>query len=508
MKKLIFTILLINCRLWLLAADPAWIDFEERKRLYPDSQYFTGFSLRGVDKEEDPGEVIETLRKEAVSHLSNSIQVTVESITTLNTLEMNKQVYQEFRENLASFSRVDLSGVETRDYYDKRKRTAYVLAYVKREKLIRHYNTLIAEKNDRIEQWIQIAQGYLEAGAPADALSAYMNCMPLFAEVDEAVGIVMLLEASKSGIEQVREYEIEVKQAIAELYQSNLLTLDDVCGFVAWNLAEQAGELDGTIRIANITFEDTRMNSQLSRRIVNTLGDELIRLAGYHIVDPVEAEPGTASRPDYLIKGTYWDEGDRVKITTILRSAVEGKPLAFAEGFLPKKWIREMQISWKPENFAGAQSSLKQFTENEIIDQNLSLEVWTNHGNENPVFEAGDTLQFYIRVSNPCYVRIVNHFADGSRVLLVDNMYIGSDKVNKVVKIAKEFICAGPFGAEILQVNAQTEQFPPLITEQEWGYTFIKNDLEELIQNSRGFKPVKNEDLRAEERIIVTTMVK
>ncbi|MFP4469917.1 MAG: hypothetical protein ACLFPE_04505, partial [Bacteroidales bacterium] len=482
------------------------IDFEERSRLYPASEFFTGFSHRDVGKEEDLGEVIETLRREAVSHLSNSIRVTVQSVTTLNTLELNKQVYQEFRENLALFSRVDLSGIETKDYYDKRKRMAYALAFVKKEKLISHYNALIAEQKDKIGQWIKIARGYMEAGDPSGALSAYMSCMPLFAEVDEAVGIVMLLEASRTGIDQVREFEVEVKQAIAELYQSNLLTLDDVCGFIAWNLSEQAGTLDGEIRIANITFEDTKMNSQLSRRIAGTLGEELIKLAGYHIVDPDDLEPGVLSAPGYLIKGTYWDEGDRVKITATLRSVADGKPLATADGFLPKKWIREMQVSWKPENFAEAQNSLHKFSAGEIVNQNLSLEVWTNHGNDSPVFEAGDTLRFYIRVNAPCYVRIVNHFADGTRVLLVDDMYIGSDKVNKVVKISDEFTCEDPFGVEILQVNVQSEKFPPLITEEKWGYTFIKNNLEELISNSRGFKPIKNEDLRAEERIIVTTM--
>ncbi len=491
---------------FLYGKDPDWVDFDQRKSLFPDSQYFTGFSMREVDKSEDQGEVIEMLKKEAISHLANSIQVTVQSVSTLNTLELDKQVYQEFREDLSSFSRVDLSGITTESFYDQRHKKAYAVAYVKKSKLIDHYNKLIGEKADRIAQQIKIAENYLQAGDRAGALKAYFECMPLFTGVDQAAGIVMLLGASRSGLEQVRDYEVQVKQAVSELYQSELLTLNDVCGFMAYGLAEQAGDLDGTVRLANFTFEDTRMSSPLARRLISTLENELIAVAGYRVSDAADDFGDNPVVPAYLIKGTYWDEGDHLKITAILRAADEGTPLATAEGLLPKKWIRETGVLWKPENFAQAQSSLMQFLENEVTDQSLGLDVWTNHGSDSPVFEDGDTLQFYVRVSAPAYVRIINHFADGSRVLLVDNLFIGSDKVNKVVRIGDQFVCAAPFGAEILQVNAQTEPFPPLITEQEWGYVFIKNKLEDIIKNSRGFKPVKNEDMKAEKRIVVTTM--
>ena len=41
-------------------------------------------------------------------------------------------------------------------------------------------------------------------------------------------------------------------------------------------------------------------------------------------------------------------------------------------------------------------------------------------------------------------------------------------------KRQEEFICTEPFGAEVLQVNAQTEKFPPILTESKYGYDFIK----------------------------------
>jgi len=96
--------------------------------------------------------------------------------------------------------------------------------------------------------------------------------------------------------------------------------------------------------------------------------------------------------------------------------------------------------------------------------------------------------------------------ADGSKVLLLDDYYIGVDKVNKVYKLPEEFVCAEPFGAEVLLVNAQTEKFERLNTKEQYGYKFITDDLDEVIRKTRGFKKTKEGVKRAENSIVITTM--
>jgi hypothetical protein len=81
--------------------------------------------------------------------------------------------------------------------------------------------------------------------------------------------------------------------------------------------------------------------------------------------------------------------------------------------------------------------------------------------------------------------------------------------VNKVYQLPDEFICAEPFGAELLQVNAQTEKFEPLVTKMQYGYNFITDDIGEIIKKNRGFKKLDNDKvLKAENRMIITTMGK
>lgn len=488
------------------AQKPDWVSFEQRKSLYPAEEFFKGFSLTDVGKSDNLGESLERAKENAISNLSNSVQVTVESISTLNTLEVNDELKQEFKENIASFSRVDLAGINTQTYHDKRKDRVYAFAFVKKDDLADYYLKQVSLKKNEIASKIEMADDFASSGQRGKALKSYFECKPLFTEIKEAQSMIILLKASSEELNEVRGYQVKVEQAITELYQSDLVSLKEVSGLIAQALHMQTGELEGKLRLASFTFEDTRMGSRFSRRLHSELEQALIQTGGFNIESNHVSFNGGTEQPEYLLNGTYWEENGRIKVLAVLRKMQDGSTIASADGYLPKLWLNENRISWKPENFAQAHENMMQFRQDEIVDGNMKLEVWTSKGNESPIFLENDTLSFYVRMSHPAYVRIINHFADGSRVLLVDNMYIGADKVNKVVEIPQRFQCAPPFGAEVLQVNAQTDAFKSLKTSNKYGYQFIDDDLSTILKTNRGFKPIKNEDLKAEKRIVVTTM--
>ena len=80
-----------------------------------------------------------------------------------------------------------------------------------------------------------------------------------------------------------------------------------------------------------------------------------------------------------------------------------------------------------------------------------------------------------------------------------------------------EFVCAPPFGTELLIVTARTEVFPSIATYVEDGYTFLVNqDAESAARNFRGMKR-KNKDEeeqkmpnlpQSDAQIVLTTMEK
>ena len=141
-----------------------------------------------------------------------------------------------------------------------------------------------------------------------------------------------------------------------------------------------------------------------------------------------------------------------------------------------------------------------------IVGGGLNLDLWTNKGADNLLYHGNDTLKLYTRSNHECYLRFVYYMADGSKVLLMNDYYIGSDQVNKVVQIPENFICAEPFGIESLVLNGQTTPFPKLSTTKRDGYIFIDNEVKDIVSQSRGFKRLNNEMLNGEKRLIINTL--
>ena len=180
--------------------------------------------------------------------------------------------------------------------------------------------------------------------------------------------------------------------------------------------------------------------------------------------------------------------------------------LAGAEALLSKDWFTADNKSYLPEQFEEAGKRMKLFKEGEIVGGGLNLDLWTNKGNENLLFHENDTLKIYVRSNHECYLRFVYYMADGSKALLMDDYYIGSDQVNKVIQIPETFVCAEPFGTESLVLNGQTSPFEKLTTTKRDGYVYVENEVKDIIAQSRGFKRVSNETKNGEKRLIINTL--
>ena len=503
-KKILLFVLIIGLATVVLAQKPNWINFEQRQQLYPQKEYFVGFAMNNKGRQDSQLMLLEKLSMSSTDELVSTVQVTIESISTQLNTEINDEFSQSFKHASTSFSKINLAGLKTETYYDKRKKMGYALSYVKKEVLIDYYLETLKFLKSNIAGKIKLAEKYIIIDDEESALKTYYECMPLFREAESAYTIVILLRASKEEIRQINEFEAQVKAGIASVYRSDQVSLSELCSFLSYGFKIQTGIFNDLIRMGSFTYQDTKMSSPFSRRFIKAFEKELIEEANFNI-SSTAVKPGN-QQPEYVLSGTYWEDGENLKVIAILRNIVNGKPLASAEGYIPIKWLKQRDISFKPENFGQAAENMQLFKANEITDGGMQLDLWTNKGNDSPIFEENDTLKLYIRTNNECYVRIVDHMADGSKILLVDNMYIGSDKVNMVVKIPIMFQCAPPFGTEIIQANTQTIAFSPLHIKSESGYDFILDDLGKILINTRGFKRISNEDLKAEKRIVVSTM--
>ncbi len=503
------------------AQRPAWVEYEERNSMYPKSEYVMGFnSERGVSPY-TADDVQEELLEYARIKLVESINVTIKSIGTLNITNVNQQTHEYFKKTSASYSKVNLTGLQTETYYDKRKKEAFAIAYAHKPTLITSYVNQINKHQEAIDRKVQTAFSFYEKGDNQNALKHYFETLPLFREVEEAYTLIIALSGGtlaeiEPAIEKVNSYKFTVNDAIAEIQKSDDLEMGDLAYMLAKGYQLQTKKPKRPIRLANFTYQDSKMTSQFSKRWGLLFEKMLVDVADYPIttvpsdnyyanINPFKEEKENLGGPLYVITGTFWEEGGKLRIISILREIETGKALASMEGTMLLAKLTAKNIPVKPDNYEEAISELKVFAKDDVSGGELLVESWTNHGDENLIYTEGETMKVYVKVNKPCYIRFIYHAADGSKVLLLDNYYIDASNVNKVYQIPEEFECTAPFGVETLQINAQTAKFTPLNVRKEYGYAFITDNLEEVIAKTRGFKK-KEKVMLAEKRLMITTM--
>ncbi|GAB3169305.1 hypothetical protein GCM10027291_19560 [Telluribacter humicola] len=140
----------------------------------------------------------------------------------------------------------------------------------------------------------------------------------------------------------------------------------------------------------------------------------------------------------------------------------------------------------------------------------LRLELSTNKGMGPQSYTEDDTMRVSVRVNTPCTVRLIYRDAANNLVLLRNQDFrIAESEVDRWVKIPTDFVCAAPFGVELLLGFATTGQFEPLHTEELSGYTIIKDDLKKVKVASSADQKRKKAGVGVAERSIqITTQAK
>ena len=104
-------------------------------------------------------------------------------------------------------------------------------------------------------------------------------------------------------------------------------------------------------------------------------------------------------------------------------------------------------------------------------------------------------MKVYFRANQPCYVRILYILANGEKTLLVDNLQINLESINRPIFVNDlleiDFECTSPFGSEMLVGVARNRPFDQLETTEQDGYLFIITDnpqqLSNMIRGAKGF---------------------
>lgn len=489
---------------------PGWTDYSVRKAKYPNNRFVSGFSSEEYRGDETRQEFLDRLTGAARSRLVESVVVEIKSMTTSNLITENTVTASYFKQTSVSMSSVQISGLTTETYFDEKEEIGYVFAYAKKTYINEHYVNQIDQLREQISGQAEKAEAARAAGNTREALENYYAALRTLQEAYQSQGVLMAMnrlapDAPELQMDAIKTLKDKVDNGLKALQEGDM-SLEGLSYFLAHGLGMQAQNWEKTTFLSAVTFEDTRTSSLFSKRLISQLERDLSS-EGLRVTTNANLLNQSASQGQfYKLEGTYWEQGDELKVILVVRNPDNGETVASAEGNLPVSWLETNNIAYKPANYENIIKSLQAFEKDEFVGSGLDVKLSTNKGADNPIFTEGDTLKLYVKANKPCYLRFVYYLADGTKVLMLDNMYVDREKVNKIYQLPDLFLIAPPFGAEILQLNAQTEPFEPLTTTPYGSYQLIQDELNQILANVRGFTPINDQGGQDETRITLTTL--
>lgn len=253
MKKTILTTLFF----WAMTAiaafaqtPPAWYDHEVRKVNYPTKRFFKGYAEGMPAANESIATAMQRLKDAARVEALATIRVLVKSQTTSNQISQNLQTMGEtFRQSTselktATTTSVDMEipGLLIEEYRDPETGMLAAFAYVKKSTLIQQLLKQIAISLTKVEMSLDQIDQLVATGQKLEARTAAEKAMPLFAEVDDAQQLLVVVdtEATEETLmfPETRALQQRLMAMVAQL--KNALTICIQCDATIFGTAYPA----------------------------------------------------------------------------------------------------------------------------------------------------------------------------------------------------------------------------------------------------------------------------
>ena len=488
-------------------AQPGWVD--DKGAGYSGNTYVSGFDIATIDKDSNLDDVREksvtNAKRDLTEKIKLSIQSSQKSTEGFNNSKVDGKLqssYNEiFQSSVESISNVEVVGLESKEYNDKK--LYYTLVYAPREKIYQEYKRNWDLINTDVKQTYDAALAKV-SNSKFDAQKQLLTCFKKIDKRNELESVIYAIGYKVEWGPDIVTYK-KVKSAIEGIRQTKITSVQDLSFAISSNLISQVKAVSGVI-IKPLIYREPgaalspgkNLPSPFSKYLRDYIETDLTANSQWAISQETAFSP---RKKFGFVKGHYQQIGDELEFKIILQDPNEGIRASYRIS-VPLSVIQQTGLDYIPpvqDDFA-AYKGLK--------PSGLKVDVWTNKGMEDLLYVEDEILKLGFKVNMPCYLRVVYYLADGSKVLFFDNFQVEANDVKNEVVYPEEFVCAEPFGVETLQVFAKTTPFEELNTQYEYGYTFIMDGKENIINKSRNTRGFTKKDYLAENRLTITTMAK
>ena len=541
---------------------PVWVLSELNK--YPIETFlFEVGKSRGTDTAAFENALVDARKRVATRILGQGQHI----ILSNNSVQYNivREHYSAVLEHYCLESQgapaLQLGGLNEQNLSVNAARTdqhTYALVYIKRDDLKRLYAEQAQKLHQEINRTLADAQNAENARDIKRAVNTYLRTYPLYEALKEAEIIQIGAEYAPNYNDALTRLEKaatdtsggnalimshrQVIKRVKEIDPPVIVTIKDIARAAKSQLEAQKTNISGAkVQLEPLTYRHEGLICHFSIDFNVVIQEQL----NWHFVQRTRGfkrkiinNSKMVPEEQFRFSGSCWENGDEITIRATLRDLHTGEFRASSVITFFNSRLREPLVLTPPnyQQFRKNRNSFKrQYIKSDSTDPDfirpqelhkshfpstggLEVEVWTDKGRDPVYYTEGETMKVFGRVNQPAYIRLLYILAsDRKYTLLQDNYYIDSSRINSDIEIG-EFVCAPPFGAEILVVAARTEPFPSIKTYEEDGYVFlVDQDAESAVrtfrgEDNRGMKPIPNEDKtnfqHNEAQVVVVTMEK
>jgi hypothetical protein len=439
----------------------------------------------------------EEAKKEALSDLSSSIQVEVQSSFESMVKEVNRKV-EEFTRNVITLkSELPILGAEYQ--YSKTRDGQKSTAILNSESVVRLYGAQINEIKKNIDTLQRLIE---KSPSRMEKYQLYTEILTGLKQYYKYKTVAILL--GSKNIPDIDITEVEIKNQLRKLEEK----VDDLT-MAAKLIARAIGDRD-RIYIYPPTTRNSHEITQFADAVKKRLSAHVKT-----VQNPKDA--------NFFLKGSYH----------ILSNGKVGIELTYFLVDNEFNTVLSKVISLLPETYAGYQVKPKTLSfdkllyEGFVVSNEFKIEITTNRGRTNLLFKEREEAEFLVKMNNPGYFYIVGHVVkpgneqysyvidfDATGEIRGDRkfiQYVNIDDVNKWISLGK-FDIVAPFGVESLQLIASSKDLIDSLPfhgyDVETQLHVVSKDPNKAVMNTRAIKKKISKKVQSAEAVLLFTTMK
>lgn len=479
--------------------DPPWLNYHSRNTLFPSDKYLIGFTSRYFHPDEDLNAILNEVKHMSRVEMTESVFLKINSKTELLINQSSTESSISFEKSSVSRTSLDAVGIKTETHLDKENKVAYGISFIEKRKLALFYHKKLITALAEVENDLVYSH---EQSQNLD----YSALMQLQSKLQYASGLQDLLlflgVISETALMRAkwRDLKYQVSDQVYLLRNLEGQPIEQLIKYFVEDLIENAPPDFHPLFLKPVSFKNTNISTEFSQYLYEISRQELAR--NYKILN----KPDTK----YVLEGSYWPSSDKIQVSLNLHEVdgLENIRLVYGSSLAVSiDQLKELNIEYTPIDMELQRSRFNTMKKDIVVNGGLQATIQTNKGREPLIFKENDTLSFLVNVSRPSYIQIINIWSDGSKLLLLNNYFMDSSKVNENILLPFQWVTTCPCGIEYVKLIAQAIPFDPIATQEKEGLSFITGDIDDLLMDVRQ-KQLKGNSSNyfGESSIILTTM--